>query len=125
VVAPSAAFIADGVGAAAAAPVIGDLSSLAANPVQNPRALLRNALPVKNKEIREVQRRLESISDDLRVPGVRFTGVEESVNKSSKIVTNDAAKILAAVSPAKMADGKAALAEIAQQLEEFKVWTSD
>jgi len=121
VVAPSAAFIADGVGAAAAAPVIGDLSSLAANPVQNPRALLRNALPVKNKEIREVQRRLESISDDLRVPGVRFSGVEESVNKSSKIVTNDAAKILAAVSPAKMADGKAALAEIAQQLEEFKI----
>ena len=42
--------------------VIGDLASLAANPVQNARALLRNALPVDNKQIREVQRKIESIS---------------------------------------------------------------
>lgn len=102
-------------------PVISDLASLAANPVQNPRALLRNALPVDNKQIREVQKRLESISDDLRVPGVRFSGVESSVNTASKIVTNDAAKILAAVAPAKLADGTAALSELRQQLEEFKI----
>lgn len=41
---------------------------------QNPYALLRNALPISNKEIRVVQLALESISEDLRVPGVRFSG---------------------------------------------------
>ena len=101
--------------------VISDLASLAANPVQNARALLRNALPIDNKRIREVQRKIESISDDLRVPGVRFTGVESSVNGASKIVNNDAAKILAAVSPDKLDDGKAALKELQDELEAFKV----
>ena len=101
--------------------VISDLASLAANPVQNARALLRNALPIDNKQIREVQRKIESISDDLRVPGVRFTGVESSVNGASKIVNNDAAKILAAVSPDKLDDGKAALKELQDELEAFKV----
>lgn len=120
VAAPSSASIYDNI-AAAPQPVISDLASLAANPVQNPRALLRNALPIDNKQIREVQRRLESISEDLRVPGVRFTGVESSVNTASKIVNNDASKILASIAPDKMADGKAALAELQQQLEDFKV----
>lgn len=100
---------------------ISDLASLAANPVQNARALLRNALPIDNKQIREVQRKIESISDDLRVPGVRFTGVESSVNSSSKIVTSDAAKILASVAPEKMEDGKEALKLLQQELEDFKV----
>ena len=77
--------------------VIGDLASLAANPVQNARALLRNALPVDNKQIRDVQRKIESILDDLRVPGVRFTGVESSVNGALKIVNNDANKIIASL----------------------------
>ena len=84
-------------------------------------ALLRNALPVDNKQIREVQRKIESISEDLRVPGVRFTGVEASVNGASKIVNGDAAKILAAVAPEKMEDGKEALKLLAEELEAFKV----
>ena len=101
--------------------VISDLASLAANPVQNARALLRNALPIDNKQIREVQARLESISDDLRVPGVRFSGVESSVNTASKIVDKDASKIISSFAPDKAGDGKAALKELAQQLEDFKV----
>jgi hypothetical protein len=40
---------------------------------QNARALLRNSLPIKNKQIRIVQNSLESITEDLRVPGVRFS----------------------------------------------------
>jgi hypothetical protein len=37
--------------------------------VTNAKALLRYALPIENKPIREVQRQLEAVSDDLRVPG--------------------------------------------------------
>jgi cyclophilin family peptidyl-prolyl cis-trans isomerase len=98
-----------------------DIAGLEANPVTNARALLRNSLPITNKSIREVQRKLESISDDLRVPGVRFTGVEASLAGASKVLNNDSIKILASVAPDKMEDGKAALAELQQQLEDFKV----
>ena len=101
--------------------VIGDLASLAANPVQNARALLRNALPIDNKQIRDVQRKIESISDDLRVPGVRFTGVESSVNGALKIVNNDANKIIASLAPEKTEDGKAALEALKVELEAFRV----
>ena len=101
--------------------VIGDLASLAANPVQNARALLRNALPVDNKQIRDVQRKIESISEDLRVPGVRFTGVESSVNGALKIVNNDANKIIASLAPEKTEDGKAALEALKVELEAFRV----
>eukprot|EP00227_Mantoniella_beaufortii_P009055 CAMPEP_0197583738 /NCGR_PEP_ID=MMETSP1326-20131121/6558_1 /TAXON_ID=1155430 /ORGANISM="Genus nov. species nov., Strain RCC2288" /LENGTH=450 /DNA_ID=CAMNT_0043147999 /DNA_START=35 /DNA_END=1387 /DNA_ORIENTATION=+ len=102
-------------------PVFSDLAGLEANPVTNARSLLRNALPVKNKEMREVQKRLESISDDLRVPGVRFTGVESSVNAATKILANDSAKIVAAIAPSKLADGKAALEQLKLELVDFKV----
>jgi len=101
--------------------VIGDLAGLEANPVTNARALLRNALPIDNKQIRDVQRKLESISDDLRVPGVRFSGVESSVNGAYKVVSNDSQKILAAVAPDKLKDGSTVLAELRRELEDFKV----
>lgn len=42
---------------------------------------------------------LESISDDLRVPGVRFSGVSKSVNTSLKIVTKSPKDILKDVAP--------------------------
>lgn len=35
----------------------------------NPKALLRYALPIDNKPIRSIQRELEAISAELRVPG--------------------------------------------------------
>ena len=82
-------------------PSISQLAGLQANPVTNARALLRNSLPIDCKEIRQIQKALESISDDLRVPGVKFSGVEESVNKSLKIVKNDANKIVDKTASAK------------------------
>ncbi|ACO68970.1 peptidyl-prolyl cis-trans isomerase chloroplast precursor [Micromonas commoda] len=105
--------------------VIGETAGLEANPVTNARALLRNALPIDNKQIREVQRKLESISEDLRVPGVRFSGVESSVNGAYKIVTTDYQKILASVAPDKLRDGSAILAELRRELEDFKVIVSN
>jgi hypothetical protein len=51
------------------------------------------------------------------VPGVRFSGVEGNVNAASKIVTNDAAKMIAVMAPDKKADGTAALSELKSALE--------
>ena len=101
-------------------PSISQLAGLQANPVTNARALLRNSLPIDCKEIRQVQKALESISDDLRVPGVKFSGVEESVNKSLKIVKNDANKIVDKTAPAKKDQVKQYLKDLGTELQDFQ-----
>lgn len=52
---------------------------ISSDPVKNARALLRNALPVNNKYIREIQRQLEGISESLRIPGSKSLGPIQSV----------------------------------------------
>jgi cyclophilin family peptidyl-prolyl cis-trans isomerase len=101
-------------------PSISELAGLQANPVTNARALLRNALPIDCKEIRQVQKALESISDDLRVPGVKFSGVEDSVNKSLKIVKNDANKIVDKTAPAKKDEVRQYLKDLGTELQDFQ-----
>ncbi|CAL6389550.1 unnamed protein product [Bathycoccus prasinos] len=99
---------------------ISQLAGLQANPVTNARALLRNSLPIDCKEIRQIQKALESISDDLRVPGVKFSGVEESVNKSLKIVKNDANKIVDKTASAKKDQVKQYLKDLGTELQDFQ-----
>ena len=100
---------------------IGQVAGLEANPITNAKALLRYALPIDNKQIRSVQRKLEAISDDLRVPGVKFSGVESNVNGSLKIVKEQRDKIVASLAPSKKADGEKALKELETVLADFQV----
>lgn len=104
--------------------VYGDMAKLTAgDPVKNPKALLRNALPIKNKEIRTVQLALESIADDLRVPGVRFSGVSKSVNTSLKIASGpkSVAAILKSVPASNQVEATQLLSNLLKGLEEFKI----
>eukprot|EP00238_Polyblepharides_amylifera_P013286 CAMPEP_0196579320 /NCGR_PEP_ID=MMETSP1081-20130531/20065_1 /TAXON_ID=36882 /ORGANISM="Pyramimonas amylifera, Strain CCMP720" /LENGTH=460 /DNA_ID=CAMNT_0041898857 /DNA_START=112 /DNA_END=1494 /DNA_ORIENTATION=+ len=105
-----------------AQPVYGEMARLTAgDPVKNAYALLRNALPINNKQIRQVQLALESISEDLRVPGVRFSGVSKSVETSLSVVSRQGDKILKDVAPSKKDEAKLLLADLKQGLEEFKI----
>lgn len=64
----------------AAGPVFSDLSVLISGPpIKDPGALLRYALPINNKAIREVQKPLEDITDSLKVAGVRALDSVERV----------------------------------------------
>lgn len=55
---------------AAPSPVLPDLSVLISGPpIKDPGTLLRYALPIDNKAIREVQKPLEDITDSLKVAG--------------------------------------------------------
>ena len=100
---------------------VAQVAGLEANPITNAKALLRNALPVDNKAIRAIQRKLEAISDDLRVPGVKFSGVESNVNGSLKILKENNAKIVASLAPGKRADGEQAMKELEAVLADFQV----
>lgn len=122
----AAASVATSTPLAWAAPVatpmeVTQVAGLEANPITNAKALLRNALPVSNKPIRAVQKKLETISDDLRVPGVNFRGVDGSVKGSLKIVQEQRAKILADVAPSRKAQGEKALDELERVLTDFQV----
>ena len=75
----------------------------AGDPQKNPRALLRNALPISNKPVREAQLALESISEDLRVPGVRWSGVSSTLSTCKRVVTSGKAELLTDVAPSKQA----------------------
>ena len=61
---------------------IGDLGVLiAGQPVKEPYALLRYALPIQNKAIRDIQFPLELITEDLRVPGLKALDSVERVSR--------------------------------------------
>jgi hypothetical protein len=64
----------------AANPAMPDLSVLISGPpIKDPGALLRYALPIDNKAIREVQKPLEDITDSLKVAGVKALDSVERV----------------------------------------------
>jgi hypothetical protein len=66
-------------------PVIPDVSVLISGPpIKDPSALLRYALPIDNKAIREVQKPLEDITDSLKVAGVRALDSVERVSHAFK-----------------------------------------
>lgn len=61
-------------------PVVSELAGLIAGPpVKDPDALLRYALPITNKPIKDVQRTLEEITDILKVPGAKAIDPVERV----------------------------------------------
>lgn len=66
-------------------PVLPDVSVLISGPpIKDPNALLRYALPIDNKAIREVQKPLEDITDSLKVSGVKSLDLVERVSRFSR-----------------------------------------
>lgn len=64
----------------ASTPALPDVSVLISGPpIKDPGALLRYALPIDNKAIREVQKPLEDITDSLKVAGVKALDSVERV----------------------------------------------
>ncbi|KAK1279349.1 hypothetical protein QJS04_geneDACA002868 [Acorus gramineus] len=108
-------------------PVLPDLSVLISGPpIKDPRTLLRNALPIDNKAIREVQRPLEDITDSLKVAGVKaLDSVERNVRQASRALSQGKAMILADIPESKKADGQELLDKLAVGLEEFRVIVED
>lgn len=67
--------------AGAVTPALPDVAVLISGPpIKDPGALLRYALPIDNKAIREVQKPLEDITDSLKVSGVKALDSVERVS---------------------------------------------
>ncbi|GBG83493.1 hypothetical protein CBR_g37206 [Chara braunii] len=102
-------------------PVYSEVAGLIAGPpVKDARALLRYALPINNKPIKEVQSALELITEDLKLPGTKAVdSAERSVRKASRALSQNKAAILADVADGKKDEGKELLDKLEDGLQSF------
>jgi peptidylprolyl isomerase len=82
----------------------------AGNAITDGQALLRYALPIDNKPVREVQGSLEDISNQLRA-NRRWGAVSKDLSKASRVLNNPA-QILASVPEANKPQAEALIAEL-------------
>ncbi len=95
------------------------------NAVKDPAAILRDALPFDQQDIRELQHRLEGTSNDLRAK--RWSALAKAVNRSEALLNTRRATIVTALPDALQGEADALLDQVAVGLNTMreKVDTSD
>ena len=88
------------------------------NAVKDPAAILRDALPFDQDDIRELQHRLELTSDDLRAK--RWTALGKTVSRTESLLNTRRDTILNAVPEAKRGTAEALFERVDQGLEDLK-----
>ncbi|KAG2448190.1 hypothetical protein HYH02_006775 [Chlamydomonas schloesseri] len=117
----TAAAVVMGTFAPLVAPPSADAILVASDPVKNAAAILRNALPIDNKPIRQIQKDLESISEALRIPGSKSLGpVARSVRGAQDVLSRQKDAIIKDFAPDKKAYGLANIDKLADSLTEFQ-----
>eukprot|EP00889_Picochlorum_renovo_P006155 jgi/Picre1/33185/NNA_008510.t1 len=104
-----------------ALPLEAQAGMLAADPVKNANALLRYALPIDNKPIRKIQKELEQISEDLRIPGSKSLGtVGKRVKYAASMLDKEEKNVRASFAPDSVKQGDEAIEKLRNGLNEFK-----
>ncbi|MBF2099283.1 MAG: peptidylprolyl isomerase [Gloeomargaritaceae cyanobacterium C42_A2020_066] len=85
------------------------------NPVTDAKAILRNALPIDNAPIRDIQARLEDIRYQLRLK--RWSAVQGDVKQARRILEKQTPTILASIDPDQQAAATQALASLQDELD--------
>jgi cyclophilin family peptidyl-prolyl cis-trans isomerase len=92
----------------------------AGDPVKNARAILRNALPIDNKPIRKIQSELESINEQLRIPGQKsLNPIARSVRTAESTLEREEKAITAAFAPDKKSVGLNAVKGLRDAFKQF------
>ncbi|KAK6129317.1 hypothetical protein DH2020_036925 [Rehmannia glutinosa] len=113
--------------AAAIAPTLPDVSVLISGPpIKDPGALLRYALPIDNKAIREVQKPLEDITESLKIAGVKaLDSVERNVRQASRALKQGRTLIVGGLAKSKVDDGIELLNKLESGLDELQKIVED
>ena len=85
------------------------------NAVTDPSALLRNALPIEQKDLQEIQHRLEATSDDLRAK--RWPSLASSVRRTQSLFTLKRNAILTSFQSDDRPRAEALFEQLASQFE--------
>jgi peptidylprolyl isomerase len=86
--------------------------------VTDPRAILRNALPIDNSTIRQVQANLEGLSKDLR--GKRWIPVKKNIKEAGFLLNSKRELILASIPPELQAKAEVLIDQIKAGVEELQ-----
>ncbi|KAL9685218.1 hypothetical protein QQ045_022666 [Rhodiola kirilowii] len=107
--------------------VLSDVSVLISGPpIKDPEALLRYALPIDNKAIREVQKPLEDITESLKVSGSRgFDGVERNLKVASQALKEGKVSIIAGLAESKRDDGAQLIDKLVAGMQELQTIVED
>ena len=103
------------VGFAAAAPAGAALPP--GNAVNDPAALLRNALPIPSSDLQDLQHRLEATSDDLRAK--RWNALSATVRRTQSLLTSRRAALINGFAEADRAEATTLLDQLELQLREL------
>ena len=87
------------------------------NAVTDPSALLRNALPISQKDLQELQHRLEDTSDDLRAK--RWSALTGTARRTQSLFSGKRDAILSSFSEANRATAEGLLNDLDSQLQEL------
>jgi peptidylprolyl isomerase len=87
------------------------------NAVTDPEALLRNALPIQQGNLQELQHRLEDTSDDLR--SKRWNALAATVRRTQSLLSGDRDTILRAFAPEQRDVAEAKLTSLGEHLQEL------
>nr|GMC56939.1 peptidyl-prolyl cis-trans isomerase CYP38, chloroplastic [Ipomoea batatas] len=103
-------------------PALPDVSVLISGPpIKDPGALLRYALPIDNKAIREVQKPLEDISESLKLAGVKaIDSAERNVRQASRALKQGKAAVISGLAKSKFEHGTELLNKLEAGLDEFQ-----
>ena len=85
------------------------------NAVTDPDALLRNALPISQPNLQDLQHRLEATSDDLR--SKRWSALGSAVRRSQSLLASDRQTILSAFRPEQREEAEGKLASLQDDLQ--------
>jgi len=97
------------------APAIAGLPN--GNRLKDPYAILRNSLPIDQKELRELQNKLEDTSEDLR--GSRWSAISKATSRSQFLVSNRKNQILDSIPEENKAKAITLLSNLKEDLDEL------
>lgn len=108
-------------------PALPDVAVLISGPpIKDPGALLRYALPIDNKAIREVQKPLEDITDSLKVSGVKaLDSVERNLKQASRALKQGKSMIIEGLAESKKDHGIELIGKLEVGMEELQKITED
>ncbi|KAD3641062.1 hypothetical protein E3N88_30285 [Mikania micrantha] len=111
----------------AVTPALSDLAVLISGPpIKDPEALLRYALPIDNKAIREVQKPLEDITESLKVSGVKaLDSVERNLKQASRALKQGKNMIIAGLAESKKDHAIELLGKLEVGMEELQKIAED
>ena len=87
------------------------------NRVKDPYTILRNSLPIEQKELREIQNQIEDTTDALR--GSRWPTIVKAISKSKFLINNKKTKIIESIPINKKEEGEKIISSIKIKIEKL------